>query len=255
MERLANQAILNPVKEADFRRFYLNQHVILANENAINMDYWNKSLVDDISFLKGKKTYTGLDLSLRKDFSAFVLVIPHNDLYYIIPHLFKPADTLTIDGQADNFPYETYATQGYIHATKGDYVNFRYVRQIINDLSREYDIQEIAFDNRASGDIVSDIQNDDFITVDHPQGFWFSPTISDFDDLIYDDKIRILNNPVLNWMAENTIAKENSNGRLMFDKSRGKIDGIIAMLMGLTRAIASQNDNSYDASQAVDDWL
>src|SRR5699024_9186834 len=97
LERLAKQAILNPTKEADFRRFYLNQHVILANENAINMDYWNKSLVDDISFLKGKTTYTGLDLSLRKDFSAFVLVIPHNDLYYIIPHLFKPADTLTID--------------------------------------------------------------------------------------------------------------------------------------------------------------
>src|SRR5699024_10714283 len=187
MERLANQAILNPVKEADFRRFYLNQHVILANENAINMDYWNKSLVDDISFLKGKKAYAGLDLSLRKDFSAFVLVIPHNDLYYIIPHLFKPADTLSIDGQADNFPYETYAKEKYIHATRGDYVNFRYVRQIINDLAREYDIQEIAFDNRASGGIVSDLQNDGHFLIDMPQGYYFSPIISDFYDLLYDD--------------------------------------------------------------------
>src|SRR5699024_10508508 len=111
-----------------------------------------------------------------------------------------------------------------------------------------------AFDNRASGGIVSDLQNDGFTVIDHAQGFWFSPTISDFYDLLFDNKIRHDNNPVMNWMAQNTVAKENSNGRLMFDKSKGKIDGIIAMLMGLTRAIASQNTEEYDVNKAISDW-
>src|SRR5699024_4466445 len=160
MERLANQAIANPTKEADFRRFYLNQHVVLENESAINMEYWNKSSVGDIEFLRGREAYVGLDLSLRGDFTAVVLVIPYDDKYYVIPHLFKPANTLIADGQADNYPYEAYARQGYIHATEGDYVNFRYVRHKINELAKIYDIREIAFDNRASGGIVSDLQND-----------------------------------------------------------------------------------------------
>lgn len=255
LERLANQAITNPVKEADFRRFYLNQHVVLTNENGINMKYWNDSADEDLEHLKGLPAYIGMDLSMKGDFTAVVLVIPHNEKYHVIPYLFKPANTLLDDGVQDNFPYQSYATQDYINATEGDYVNFRYVRQVILELDKQYDIQEIAFDNRASGGIVSDLQNDGFVTVDHAQGFWFSPTISKFYDLLFDNNIVHNNNPVMNWMAQNTIAKENPNGRIMFDKSKGKIDGIIAMLMGLTRAIASQKNDNYDPNQAIDDWM
>ena len=258
LERAVENALRNPASEAGIRRYYLNQHVALSNERAINMEYWNKSASEkDLSFLKGKDAWIGLDLSISKDFTGLVLVIPHDEKFYIIPHLFKPDATLIPDGKIDNFPYNTYAQQGHIHATKGDFVNFRYVRQKINELSKEYNIREIAYDNRASGGIVSDLQNDGFILVDHPQGFWFSPTISDFYELLFDYRIKHSDNPVMNWMIQNTSAKENSAGNLMFVKSetKGKIDGVIAMLMGLTRAVANQNKNEYDPNAAVNNWL
>lgn len=254
IERFAKIAALNPVKEPEFRRYYLNQHVVLVNERAINMEYWDKSIVDSLDFLKGRACYAGLDLSIKKDFSAFVLVFPVEDMYYVLPFLFKPAETLAEDSKTDDFPYPAYARQGYIEATKGDYVNFRHVRQKINDLARIYDIKEIAFDMFASSGIASDLQNDGFIMVDHIQGYGFSPTISDFYDLLFDDKLRHSNNPVMNWMAESTMAKENPNGKIMFDKQQGKIDGIIAMLMGLTRAIANNKTEEYDPNKAVEDW-
>jgi len=255
IERFAKQAVINPVKEPSFRRYYLNQHVVLVNERAINMEYWNKSTADDLEFLKGRACYAGLDLSIKKDFSAFVLVFPVDEVYYVIPFLFKPAETLVDDGKTDEFPYDAYARQGHIEATKGDYVNFRHVRQKINELARIYDIKEIAFDMFASAGIASDLQNDGFTMVDHIQGFGLSPTISDFYDLLFDDKLRHSNNPVMNWMAEKTMAKENPNGKIMFDKRQGKIDGIVAMIMGLTRAIANNKKEEYDPNQAVDDWL
>lgn len=262
IERLAKQAVLNPMKEPDFRRYYLNQHVVLTVEQAINIEYWEKASIfedesiDDktLEFLKGRACYAGLDLSIKKDFTALVLVFPVDEKYYIIPYLFKPKDTLVDDGKADNFPYLTYAKQGYIEATLGDFVNFRYVRQKINELSRIYDIKEIVFDNFASSGIASDLQNDGFVMVDHIQGFGFSPTISDFYDLLYDDCIRHNDNPVMNWMAKSTQAKENSSGKIMFDKEKGKIDGIIAMLMALTRAIANNKTEEYDPNKAIEDW-
>lgn len=254
IERYAKRVKLNPVQEPNFRRYYLNQHVILVNERAINMEYWNKSIADDLDFLKGRTCYAGLDLSIKKDFSAFVLVFPVGEMYYVLPFLFKPAETLVEDGKEDDFPYDAYARQKYIEATKGDYVNFRHVRHKINELARIYDIKEIAFDMFASSGIASDLQNDGFIMVDHIQGYGFSPTISDFYDLLFDDKLRHSNNPVMNWMAENTMAKENPNGKIMFDKQKGKIDGIIAMLMGLTRAIANNKTEEYDPNKAVEEW-
>lgn len=255
ISRLAKKAVLNPIKEADFRRYYLNQHVVLENERAINMTYWEKSAAKDLSFLKGRPCYAGLDLSIQKDFTAFVLVFPVDERYYVLPYLFKPADTLIEDGKKDKFPYQTYAKQDYIEATLGDFVNHRHIRQKISELAREYDIKEIAFDKFSSSGIASDLQNDGFIMVDHIQGFGFSPTISDFYDVLYDDLLRHSDNPVMNWMAESTIAKENPSGKIMFDKEKGKIDGIIAMLMGLTRAIANNKKQEYDPNQAIDDWM
>lgn len=255
IERYAKRALLNPVQEPNFRRYYLNQHVVLANERAINMEYWNDGEVVDLDFLKGRACYAGLDLSVKKDFSAFVMVFPVDDKYYVIPHLFKPAATLVEDGRLDEFPYDAYAKQGYIEATKGDFVNYRHVRHKINELSKIYDIKEIAYDMFASSGIASDLQNDGFIMIDHIQGYGFSPTISDFYDLLFDKNIKHNGNPVMNWMAENTHAKENSTGKIMFDKEQGKIDGVIAMLMGLTRAIANNKTEEYDPNKAIEDWV
>ncbi|GGN59380.1 terminase large subunit [Oceanobacillus indicireducens] len=256
LRRLSKQAKVMPALIPGFRRYYLNQHVVLEAERAINMKYWNNkdNTISDLSFLKGKACYAGLDLSVDKDFTALVLVFPIDDEYHVLPYLFKPAETLISDGKVDKFPYEAYAKQGYMIATKGDFVNFRYVRQIIEELSREYDIKEIVFDKFASSGIASDLQNDGFIMVDHVQGFGFSPTIADFYDLLYENKLKHPNNPVFNWMAESTVAIENSQGRIKFDKTQGKIDGIIAMLMGLTRAIANNKKQEYDPNKAIEDW-
>lgn len=257
LRRLSMQAKVMPALIPGFRRYYLNQHVILEAERAINMKYWNDTgnIFHDLEILKGRACYAGLDLSINKDFTALVLVFPIDDYYYILPYLFKPADTLIDDGKIDKFPYETYAKQNHMIATKGDFVNFRYVRQIIGELNKEYDIKEIAFDKFSSAGIASDLQNDGFIMIDHIQGFGFSPTIADFYDLLYDNNLKHNNNPVFNWMAENTIAKENPTGKLMFDKQKGKIDGIIAMLMGLTRAIANNKTEEYDPNKAVEAFV
>ncbi|OLO40308.1 hypothetical protein BTR23_07410 [Alkalihalophilus pseudofirmus] len=246
LKTLAYRAKEIPAEEAKFRRLYLNQHVVLSNEQAINMTKWNLCGDEfDFEILKGRDCFAGLDLATTKDLTAFVMVFEVDGEYYIVPHLFKPADTLLEAEKRDRFNYTTYAKQGYLHATSGDYVSFRYVRQIINECAKDYNIKEIAFDRFGSQGIISDLTEDGFTVVDFGQGYRsMSPAISQFYDLLFEQKIHHGNHPVLNWMAKNVVATENASGDLKFDKGKAKyrIDGIIAMLMGLSRAVVHTPD-------------
>ncbi|MCM3730062.1 terminase large subunit [Fictibacillus nanhaiensis] len=248
LKSLAYRAKEIPSEEAKFRRLYLNQHVRLSNEQAINPYKWELCGKNfDFEMLKGKKCWAGLDLATTTDIVAFVMVFPIDDKFYIVPHLFKPSGTLLDHEKLDRTPYSSWSKQNWngiplLHATEGDYVSFRYVRQIINECGKEYKIQEIAFDRLGSQGIVSDLTEDGFIVVDFGQGYRsMSPAIKHFEELMFDKKIQHGNHPIMNWMAGNVIATEDAAGNVKYDKGKAKyrIDGIIAMLMGVSRAFTN----------------
>ena len=56
-------------------------------------------------------------------------------------------------------------------------------------------------------------------------------------------------NPVLKWMAQNVVMRQDPAGNIKPDKERSveKIDGIVALIMGLDRCIRSAPATSvYD---------
>ncbi len=259
LKSLAQRAKEIPSEEATFRRMYLNQHVKMENEEAINMRKWDSkpnNLPFNIDDLKGMKCWAGLDLSTKTDVTAFVMVFEVNGEYFVIPHFFKPAETLIDHGKRDRFNYSTYANQGLLHATEGDYVHFRYVRQVINECAKDFDIQAIAFDRWGSQGIIADLQDDGFNVIDFGQGYTsMSPAIDSFYELLFDGKLRHNNNPIMKWMAEGTKVIENPSGLKKFDKggSNRRIDGIIAMLMGLSIAVIDTADSKINYEELLDD--
>jgi phage terminase large subunit-like protein len=66
------------------------------------------------------------------------------------------------------------------------------------------------------------------------------PTKQLLEVLIPNRRIAHLGNPVLAWMASNLLVREDNNGnkRPVKGTGIGKIDGIVALIMGLGRAIA-----------------
>ena len=66
-----------------------------------------------------------------------------------------------------------------------------------------------------------------------------SPPMKELERLVISHQIAHGNNPVLNWMADNVVASMDAAGNIKPDKerSREKIDGIVALLMGLDRAM------------------
>jgi phage terminase large subunit-like protein len=260
LKSLAYRAKEMPTEEPKFRRLYLNQHVILSNEQAINMVKWDLCGADfDLEKFKGADCWAGLDLATTKDICAFVMIFEKDGHFYIVPHLFKPADTLIEQEKIDRVPYSSWSQREWngiplLHATQGDYVSFRYVRQKINECGKLYNIKEIAFDRFGSQGIISDLTEDGFNVVDFGQGYRsMSPAISQFYDLLFDKKIHHGNHEILTRMAKSVVATENAAGDIKFDKSKRKdkfkIDGIIAMLMGLSRAWV--NNQTIDLNENI----
>ncbi|WP_432408630.1 terminase large subunit [Wukongibacter sp. M2B1] len=249
--------------EASARRLYLNQHVALDGENAINMRLWKECLQDiKLEQLKGMKCWCGLDMAYIQDIVAYVQCFynGNEDKYIIYPHLFTPKATIFERSERDNIRYDMYLKSRDLLGLNGTYVNNEELFNYIDHINQEnaFDTQEIAFDRWGSGDIRSRLE-EHYTTFPFGQGYKsMSPIIRDFEIMLLNKRLIIANNPVLTWMAGNVVATEDPAGNIKYDKSKckNKIDGIIALLMALSRAIYNTNNSLAELTEdSVKNWF
>lgn len=245
--------------EAKARRLYLNQHVALDGENAINMADWRDCLQDvKLEDLKGMKCWCGLDMAYIRDIIAYVQCFydEARDKFIIYPHLFTPKETLYERSEKDNVRYDLYVSKKELIPLNGYYVDNEELFNYIDDMNSKYKFEtdEIAFDRWGAGDVRSRLEKH-YTVFPFGQGYKdMSPTIRDFEMMLLDKRLIIANNGLLTWMASNVVATEDPAGNVKYDKSKckNKIDGIIALLMSLARATYNNDGNQYNALDALD---
>ena len=92
-----------------------------------------------------------------------------------------------------------------------------------------------------------------FTVVPFGQGFKdMSPPTKELMKLVLEEKIAHGGHPVLRWMMDNIFIRTDPAGNIKADKEKSteKIDGAIATIMGLDRAIRCGNDTGasvYDS--------
>ncbi len=260
LKNLAKRVKLMPLQENMFRRMYLNQHVALDNEKgAINMDLWDKC-TKEISeeYLKElEKSWNGMDLSSKNDITGFVQVFYDEDIdkFVVYPHLFTPKDTLVEREFKDHNPYSYWVKNNDLKALEGRYIKFDKFLDYLYDLDNEYSLEQIGYDRWGSQTILNRLE-DAWDIIPLGQGSkTMTQVINDFENLLVDERIIIAKNECFRFMAKNCIAVYDDalNVKYSKRKSKFKIDGIIAMLMGLLLAIEENDISHYDPIQALDD--
>lgn|GEM_PF-525501 len=249
LANLALKASKIKTREASFRRLYLNQHVALDGEGAIDMTLWDSCTADvKLSDLKGMKFCGGLDMSSTQDITAYVLVFydDDSDKYIIYPLLFTPKNTLDERCEKDNVRYDVYVKLGDLIALEGNSIDYEAMFEHIELTMLENDLEniEIGFDRWGSIGIRSKLEKK-YTVLPMGQGFAsMSPIIKDFENLLLDKRLIIANNKFLRWMAQNVFAVEDDAGNIKYSKkkSKSKIDGIIAMMMALGRAVFNNTE-------------
>lgn len=238
----------NPAEENSFRQLRLNQWVKQA-VRWMPMDKWDAcSFVVDPETLRGRVCYGGLDLSSSTDITAFVLVFPpidEDDKYVILPYFWIPEETIDLRVRRDHVNYDVWEKQGYINTTEGNVVHYGYIEKFIETVGMKYNIREIAFDRWGAVQMTQNLENLGFTVVPFGQGFKdMSPPTKELMKLVLEEKIAHGGHPVLHWMLDNVCARTDPAGNVKMDKEKSteKIDGAVATVMALDRAIRCGND-------------
>ena len=233
----------NPGEENAFRQLRLNQWVKQA-VRWMPMEKWDAcNFVFDVSELEGRVCYGGLDLSSTTDITAFVLVFPpidEDDKYYILPFFWLPEDTLPLRVRRDHVPYDVWERQGYLLTTEGNVVHYGFIESFIEELGQRFNIREIAFDRWGAVQMSQNLEGLGFTMVQFGQGYKdMSPPTKELMRLTLNKMIAHGGHPVLRWMMDNIFIKRDPSGNIKPDKEKSteKIDGAVALIMALDRAV------------------
>ncbi|QSX09547.1 terminase large subunit [Alkalibacter rhizosphaerae] len=247
-------ALDNPAEENVFKQLRLNIWTS-ATVCWIPDHIYNKGdLSIDVASLQGRECYGGLDLSSTSDITALVLVFPprcEDEKYIILPFFWLPEDTLELRCRRDHVLYDVWEMQGYIQTTEGNVIHYGFIEKFIEELGEKYHIKEIAFDRWNATQMVQNLEGMGFTVVPFGQGYKdMSPPSKELYKLLMGGSINHGGHPVLKWMAQNVVMRQDPAGNIKPDKEKSveKIDGIVASIMALDRCIRNKDDDGsvYD---------
>ena len=148
----------------------------------------------------------------------------------------------------DHVPYDTWLGRGQVIATEGNVIHYGYIENFIEDLGTKYHIKEIAFDRWGAVQMVQNLEGMGFTVVPFGQGFKdMSPPTKELMKLVLEQKIAHGGNVPLRWMMDNVYVRTDPAGNIKMDKEKSteRIDGAVATVMALDRAI--RNEGSIDS--------
>lgn len=248
--RMAENARRMPSRENHYRNLVLNQRVE-AYSPFITKSTW--ATCGDVPVFQGP-AYGGLDLSEVNDLTSFKLMFSNGGKFHVQSHFWLPGEGLEERSRQDRVPYDVWAKEGHLHTTPGKSIEYEYVAEQIVALFNKHDIRKVAFDRfnmrhlkpwlikAGMSEALLEERFQDF-----GQGFVsMSPALRTLESLILNEKICHGNHPLLTMCAANAVVKMDEAGNRKLDKkrSRGRIDGMVALAMASSIASENQGKNS-----------
>lgn len=243
MQAAARKAEAMPSALSNFLTKRLN--VWVSGESPwMDMRAWERcadQALRDVSAYAGQgiKVWGGLDLAQKKDFAALVFVFELEEKWHVCVRLYL--NELAIQ-ESGNAHLSGWARQGYVTVTDGDITDFDVVADDMRQLCRDFDVQEIAFDPALSMYFAGKLIEEGLPLVEITQrSLFFTPPLIQVENLVLEKKLAHDGNPVMGWMVSNLVVKESKFNELKAptkERPENKIDGPIAMLMALGRALA-----------------
>jgi phage terminase large subunit-like protein len=254
-EELAQEAMRAqrmPTNEPAFRNLYCNQRVD-AEPKAISPLEWD-ACAGEIGLLglAGKPCYAGLDLSDVRDLTALVLYFP-DDGGAVLPYFWCPKDGIPEKEEIDRVPYRIWANKGFIEATPGKAIDKEFIAARLGQLAAQFDIRGIAYDrwHMAELQVILDRMGLKLPLIPFGQGFKdMGPAVDSFEAALLTDKIRHGGHPILRWNAGNAVFQTDPAGsrKLSKDRSRDKIDGLVALVMAIGLAGRTEAPKEFAGS-------
>ncbi|MGQ3001283.1 MAG: terminase large subunit [Hydrogenophaga sp.] len=236
-------------------------NVWVSGESAwMDMRAWDRCADPELRDLQahaGAKAWIGLDLAQKKDFAALVIAFQREVLVQGPDGVHEPRlvwnvctrlylNELAVQ-ESGNAHLTGWARQGHVVMTDGDITDFDVVAEDLRSYCRLFDVQEIAFDPALSMYFAGKLIEEGLPLVEITQrSLFFTPPLIQVENLVLEKKLRHDGNPVMTWMVSNLVVKVSKYNELRSptkERAENKIDGPMAMLMALGRALAIAESN------------
>jgi phage terminase large subunit-like protein len=260
-----------------FKRYSLNIRVDAADQ-AIATNDWDgcarplQSIPDGLPItpielradtlmkMAGRICFSALDLALTDDTSSLVLVFPPMlpaELWRVVPFFWIPGDNIRARVERHQVPYDVWRDQGFLATTPGKVTDYNFIAARILELSKTFDLRELAYDPALASGLVKQVIQGGFKKeriVKFAQTMMnYAAPCGDFVRAIARREIQHDADPMLRWEITNLRWVRNHTGLIMPDKLKSveKIDGPVAAIMAYGRATHPDNAKLLKARPKV----
>lgn len=241
------RATMNPIEQNRFKTKHLN--VWCSARNAwMNMQQWNLCADPSLTIdeFNGEPCWFVLDLASKNDICAFVQLFKRSinglDHYYVFGRYYLPEDTIE-ESRTNQALYRKWVVQGHLIALDGAEIDFDVIREDVKEMSSHYAVEEVAYDPWRATQLAHQLAKDGATVVEFRQTVQnMSPAMKEVQAAVKSGRLHHDGNPALTWMISNVVAKEDAKENIYPRKDRPdqKIDGPVALMMGVGRAMVQE---------------
>ena len=251
----ATEAMQTASKENNFKTKHLN---IWCNADVawMQMSTWDARRVRELeeADFDQEPCVLGLDLATKTDLAARAKLFfrdwpvgvdenagdpKYQRHFYLFMKFWLPEGAIEA---SRNSQYAGWAKEGWIQTTPGNVMDFEAVKDTLRVDRTRHQVRECAFDKWQAQQLANEMGGEGMVMVEvAPNVLNFSAPMKELEALVLQDRLHHDGNPVMRWMISNVVchrdAKDNIYPRK--EKPENKIDGPVAAIMALARAMVA----------------
>ena len=244
IERKARKAMSMASAQNNFLTKHLNVWVN-ADTAWMDMRAWDKCADHDmdIADFEGQPCFGGLDLASKIDIASRVLMFERNGVMHVFDRHYLPEDTIE---SAANSQYQGWELEGFITSTPGNVIDYDEIERDILDDSSRFQIEELGYDPFQATQMSSHLLAEGVPMVEvRPTVLNFSEPMKELERLVISGKLKHTGSPVLTWMISNVVCHLDKKDNIYPNKEfpQNKIDGVIALIMAISRWMTAENES------------
>lgn len=256
MEAQCRKALAMPSAQAGFLTKRLN---VWVNSDSAWMDMpaWDRCANPELreEAVKHLPVWVPVDLASKVDVAAAPKLFydKEKDRYYLISRFYLPERAVD---QGRNSQYDGWRRSKHLIVTDGDVIDFDLIEDDLRADVCTLQVQEVPFDPWQATQLASHLLAEGAPMVEYRQTVQnMSEPMKMLEALVLQGKLEHDGNPMMTWMMSNVVCHRDAKDNIYPRKERDelKIDGPVAVIMGVGRIIAGRDDSNmiYSGSLTV----
>ena len=240
-ERSAREAMNKPSAQNNFLTKRLNVWVN-ADSAWMDMRAWDRCADPTLNIdeFEGEDCIAAFDLASKVDIAAKVRLFQRDGKYFVFGSYYLPEQAAE-DGR--NSQYSGWARMGRLIVTDGNVVDYERIESDLKEDAGRFSLIEAPYDPFQAMQFSQRMMSEGINMVEmRPTVLNFSEPMKELEKLVLQGKLQHDGDPVLAWMVSNVVCHRDAKDNIYPRKEReeNKIDGVVALIMALGRAMAAQ---------------